>query len=72
MEILYTTGPLLLVDTYEQYQEKEQVYLLPAKYVSPLNMSEISQIRRGYEYALFDEKIKNAYSIHYFWGNWWL
>ena len=71
-EILNTTGPFMLVDTYEKYQEKEQVYLIPSKYVSPLNKSELAQIRQGYENEEFDEKIKNAYSVHYFWGSWWL
>ena len=72
MEILNTTGPFILVDTYEKYQEKEQVYLIPPEHVSPLDMSELAQIRRGYERAEFDEKIIKAYSVHYFWGNWWL
>lgn len=70
-EILSTTGPFIITDVYEKYREKEQVFLIPAQYVSPLDMSEIALIRRGYESAVFDEKIKNAYSVHYFWGNWW-
>ena len=72
MEILNTTGPFMLVDTYEKYQEKDQVYLIPAEYVSPLNMDELALIRRGYEHKDFDEKIKKAYAVHYFWGSWWL
>ena len=71
-EILERTGPFMLVDAYENYPDKEQVYLIPAKHVSPLNMNELALIRRGYMNSEFDEKIKNAYSVHYFWGSWWL
>jgi len=72
MEVLKTTGPFMLVDTYERYAQKEQVYLIPAKHVSPLNMNELAALKRGYGYEAFDGKIKNAYSVHYFWGSWWL
>ena len=72
MEILNSTGPFLLVNTYKKYQEKEQVFLIPAKYVSPFDMNEIALIRRGYKSKVFDMRLKNAYSIHYFWGSWWM
>jgi len=69
-EILSTTGPFILVDIYEKYPDKEQVYLIPAKQVSPFDMNELALIRRGYESPEFDRRLKDAYSVHYFWGNW--
>ena len=72
MEILTTTGPLVVSDTYYKYQEKEQIYLIPAAYVSPLDMNELALVKRGYENKEFDKKIQNAYAVHYFGSNWWL
>jgi len=70
MEIMSTTGPLALTDIYEKYQYKEQIFLIPAKYISPFNLSENKLIRQGYESEGLDKKLEEAYSVHYFWGSW--
>jgi mannosyltransferase OCH1-like enzyme len=44
---------------------------LLAEKVSPFDMNEIQLIRRGYESMEFDSRLKDAYSVHYFWGTWW-
>jgi len=61
----------MLADLYERYFKKEQVYLIPAKQVSPFDMNELALIRRGCESPEFDSRLKDAYSVHYFWGGWW-
>jgi mannosyltransferase OCH1-like enzyme len=70
-EILTITGPFALIDIYESYPLKEQIFLIPAKYVSPYNILESKLIRQGYESTELDNRLKEACSIHYFWGNWW-
>jgi mannosyltransferase OCH1-like enzyme len=71
MEVLTTTGPFALVDIYEKYPEKNQVFLIPAKFVSPYNIAESNLIRKGYESKELDSRLKDVYSVHYFFGNWW-
>jgi len=70
MEIMTTTGPLALTDIYEKYPDKEQVCLIPAKQVSPFDIVKAKLIRQGYESPEFDSRLKDAYSVHYFWGGW--
>jgi len=70
MEIMSTTGPLALSNIYEKYPHQEQVFLIPAKQVSPFDVVESKLIRQGYESEELDNKLKDTYSIHYFWGSW--
>lgn len=70
MEIMSTTGPLALTETYEKYSDKDQVFLIPAEKVSPFDVMENKLLRQGFESEKLDNKLKNAYSIHYFWSSW--
>lgn len=70
MTILKTTGPLKLVDLYENYSEKERIYLIPSAYTSPLTKEEVRSIIDGCESDELETKIENAYSIHYFFNGW--
>lgn len=74
MEVLQTTGPLMLMDVYEQYLEKEEIYLIPPEYVSPFTKYHVNDyIRRrcSQEMLTFlDKRLKKAYAIHYFMGTW--
>lgn len=70
MEIMTTTGPLALVDIYEKYPNKEQIFLIPDKQVSPFDVVENKLLRQGYKSKKLDNKLKDAYSVHYFWGSW--
>jgi len=70
MEILNSTGPLALVDIYEKYPEKEQISLIPAKHVSPFDMTVSKLIRQGCESKELDNRLADAYSVHYFFGDW--
>jgi mannosyltransferase OCH1-like enzyme len=70
MEILMTTGPLLIVDLYERYLPKDEIFLISAEHTSPLTDKEIKLITRGYESEDLELKLKEAYSIHYFFNGW--
>jgi len=70
MEIMNSTGPLALTEIYEKYHNKEQIFLIPAKYVSPFDVVGNMLIRQGYESEELDNKLEGAYSVHYFWGGW--
>lgn len=72
MEVLRTTGPLLLVDLYETYPHKykEDIFLVPSKYTSPLTDEEVKKIMNGYESKDLEDKLEDAYSIHYFFNGW--
>lgn len=70
VEIFNTTGPLVLVKLYDKYPDKDSIYLIPAKYVSPFTDDEITSLRRGYESKELEEKLQAAYSIHYFLNGW--
>jgi mannosyltransferase OCH1-like enzyme len=70
MEILSSTGPLALLEVYENYPDKDQIFLIPAKYVSPFTDLEIESISRGYESEDLEKRLQEAYSIHYFSNAW--
>lgn len=70
MEVLTTTGPLMIVDLYENYDDKESIFLIDSKYVSPLTNIEAQRIMMGDESDELEEKIQDAYSIHYFFNTW--
>lgn len=69
-EIMTTTGPLLLVDIYEKYPHKDKIFIIQAKHVSPFDVAETSKIRQGFEFGILDDKLREAFSIHYFFGGW--
>lgn len=68
--VLATTGPLMLVDLYLEDKNKEDIYLIPPEYTSPLTKQEGLSWIRGYGSKEVQEKLKNAYSIHYFFNGW--
>ena len=70
LEIFHTTGPLQIIKLYEEYPDKDSIYLIPSKYVSPFTADEISLIRQGYESEELENKLEEAYSIHYFFNAW--
>lgn len=68
--VLATTGPLMLVDLYLQSTDKECIYLIPPEYTSPLTKQEGLALIRGEESKEIENKLKDAYSIHYFFNGW--
>ena len=73
-EVLLSTGPLFLINQYEKFASKEQVYLIPYQYVSPLLKEELIIYYEGKATpslkAKLERAITSAYSIHYFFNTW--
>lgn len=67
-----TTGPWKLIDLYYDLteEEKRQVYLIPAKYVTPFDLPQACRYRMGEMSEELETCLNEAYAVHYFWGNW--
>ena len=74
MEVLKTTGPLLITSLYEQYDFRESIYLIPEEMVSPLTKKDVYIIiNKETETEVEDyleNKLEQAIAVHYFWGSW--
>lgn len=72
MCVLNTTGPWKLIDLYENLSliEKKDIYLIPAKYVTPFDVPQAIRLRSGEESEELEDCLKNAFAVHYFYGNW--
>jgi mannosyltransferase OCH1-like enzyme len=70
--ILKTTGPWKLMEIYDRLstKEKESIYLIPAKYVSPFDMIQARRVRMGEESEELEQCLAEAYAVHYFFGAW--
>ena len=75
MEVLETTGPLLLTSLYEQFSNKGSIYIIPDELVSPLSKNEALKIilndkleKETEEYL--EKKLEKAIALHYFLGSW--
>ena len=68
--VMSTTGPRMLVRTYENYKNKNDIYLIPAEFVSPFGIKEIRAIMSGVKNDVFEVSLQKAKAIHYFLGTW--
>lgn len=70
--VFNTTGPAMLVNLYNTLTEdtKKDIYLIPAKYVSPFTGYEAKLVRTGTRSEYLEECIQEAYAVHYFCSNW--
>jgi mannosyltransferase OCH1-like enzyme len=70
--VLKTTGPLRLTEIYKQSsaKERELVYLIPAKYVTPFDVGQTRRVRMGEQSEELDKCLAEAYAVHYFFGTW--
>lgn len=73
-EVLKTTGPIMLSNLLEHTEYKNNVSILPASQVSPFSKMDARQFLSGTYDENFEEylenKLKEAYAIHYFIGTW--
>ena len=67
-----TTGPWMLIDLYSKLtiEEKKDIYLIPAQYVTPFDIQEARRVIMGEESEELEQCLENAYALHYFWGSW--
>ena len=70
--VLNTTGPWLISDLYYglTQQEQEQIYLIPAKYVTPFTLPQARRFRMGEMSEELEDCLKEAYAVHYFFSEW--
>jgi len=70
-EVLMTTGPIALYKLYEEYKEKNSIYLIPSRYVSPITSDESRQILlENKTDEGIESKLQEAYSVHYYFSEW--
>jgi mannosyltransferase OCH1-like enzyme len=71
-QVLYTTGPGVLIELYEQLTptEKDIVYLIPAKYVTPFNSGQARRFTRGEMSEELEQCLEEAYAVHFFFTDW--
>ena len=60
----------MLSETYAQYRNKEEIYLIPAEYISPFSSQEVRSIWNGCKKEELEERLQKAVAIHYFMGTW--
>lgn len=70
--VLNTTGPLFLSNLYLSLPpvEKNQIYLIPARHVSPFSYDQTRQVGGGVINEELEDCLKEAYAVHYFANSW--
>lgn len=71
-QVMYRTGPGMLVELYYRLppEERESIYLIPAKYVSPFDIDQAQRLRLGDTSDELENCLDEAYAVHYFFSNW--
>ena len=75
-EVLLTTGPLMITNLYEEYEHKDEIYIMPAEIVAPLNKVEVADYINNADVSpefstILERKMGKAKAIHYFIGSWY-
>lgn len=75
-EVMQTTGPYMLMEEYALYPQKEDIYLIPAEYVSPFTKFQVSEYMSGHrspeKLEALEKRLEKAYAVHYFMETWTL
>ena len=71
LQVVESTGPFMTTRVYNTYPKKDEITLLPAELVAPLSADEVLQLIEGDVTPEMEEKVENAFAIHYFWGSWY-
>lgn len=68
---LRSTSLGLVTETYHNYSDKEEVYIIPAELVSPFSKEEIvAYHEEDIPIPNVEERLEKAYAVHYFSGTW--
>jgi mannosyltransferase OCH1-like enzyme len=70
-DVLDTTGPFLLTDAYEQFAQQKEVKVLESPVLYPLTMFETRNVFNDTLTEDMQQRISEAFAIHYFSGTWW-
>ena len=70
--VLHSTGPWMMMELYEQLPEEEKngIYLIPAKYVSPFNTEQVALLLQNVETDELNDCLAEAYAVHYYLSLW--
>lgn len=70
--VLNTTGPWVISGLYCELamQEKESIYLIPAKHVTPFSLPQACRVRSGEISEELENCLEEAYAVHYFFSEW--
>lgn len=66
-----STGPFLLIDSYNAYQDKSNLKIVEPELIYPIHLGESKLILSNTISKELAQRINNAYAIHYFSGTWW-
>ena len=71
-EVLNTTGPIMLTRLYNEYDKKDDVYIIPKEIASPFSKTDIEMYLKGGEGVVdyLEKKLEKAIAVHYFVGAW--
>jgi len=70
--VLNTTGPWTLIDLYNNLssKEKEDIYLIPSKYVTPFDGFQSYLFLKGEMGPDLENCLEEAYAVHYYFSGW--
>ncbi len=70
--VLFTTGPGALMIVYDRLtpEEKESIYLIPAKYVTPFDSAQGRRFSQGEVSEELGNCLEEAYAVHFFFSDW--
>jgi mannosyltransferase OCH1-like enzyme len=70
-DVMYSTGPLMLTDLYEKYENKSSIDFFPSEKVSPWSKEDVvNYINKNADVNKLEKKMEKAIAIHYFFGSW--
>lgn len=70
LQVLQSSGALMLSEVYEKYVLKDEIHIVPAEELSPFSLLEAHAILAGEEKNEWNERLQKAYAVHYFVGSW--
>lgn len=70
LQVLRTSGALMLSDVYEQYTFKDQIHVILAENLAPFSLLEAHAILAGEEKDEWNERLQKASAVHFFVGSW--
>jgi mannosyltransferase OCH1-like enzyme len=65
-QIMKSTGPAKITELYRKSQGRFSVSLIPSRFLSPLNQSQINDYLRGKYFA----QVENSFMVHLYAGSW--
>lgn len=69
-DVLNSTGPFLLTDSYKKFEDKSKIRILESKDIYPIGLHEKNKIMKGEISKRMAKRIDQSYAIHYFFSNW--